>query len=176
MLRALKLIFSRPTYAILAAFISFGLFLFVAWLPNRDLLVLSLSSDIVSFWRLLLQSHRFFATNVTFVSAAITVIVIMLSGINISMLAYYLRRRIETERKSGLGVSGTLVGLVGVGCAACGSVILSSIFGLSAAAGFLGFFPFRGIELGAIGAVMLVVSIVLLGKKIINPAQCKITV
>ncbi len=175
MIRAVTTVLSRPKYAGLAVLVVFGLFLFVSWFPNRELLRFAISSETISFWKLVSYSPQFFVTNSTLVSASITAVVIALSGVNIAMLAYYLQWRITNERKAGIGTIGTLIGLMGVGCAACGSVVLSSIFGLSVAAGFLGFLPFGGIELGVLGAVVLLVSIALLGKKIINPALCKIT-
>ena len=174
MLSALTTVFSRPPYVALAAFVVVALSLFVAWFPNRDLLAFALSSGTISFWKLVAQSHQFFAVNATPSSAVITGTVILLSGINIAMLVYYLKRHVTSERGVGIGVAGTLVGILGVGCAACGSIVLSSIFGLSAAAGFLGFLPFGGVELGVLGALTLAVSIVLLGKKITNPALCNI--
>ncbi|MDP3995007.1 MAG: hypothetical protein Q8P78_00115 [bacterium] len=174
MVHAFKTVFANSRYAVLAFTVSLALFVFVAWLPNLQLLAFALASDTLSFWRLVWQTPRFFAVNTTFFTAAVTATVIVFSGINIAMLAYYLKRRIKTQRAAGVGIAGTLVGLLGVGCAACGSVILSSIFGLSAATGFLGFFPFNGVELGVIGAAALALSIRLLAKKIQNPDVCAI--
>jgi len=174
MMAGIITVFSHWRYAALAAFVALGLFLFVAWLPNRALLGFALSSETLSFWRLVWQSPQFFVVNETRTSAFIALAVIMLSGVNITMLVYYLKWRIHAQRGMGVGIAGTMVGLLGIGCAACGSVILTSIFGLGAAAGFLGVLPFGGLELGVVGIAALLFSIRLLGRRIQNPEQCAI--
>lgn len=75
-------------------------------------------------------------------------------------------------REMGMSLFGTMLGLVGVGCASCGSVVLSSIFGLGATAGFLALLPLRGLEFSFISIILLIVSITLVSKKIIDPVVC----
>lgn len=166
--------FSRGRYAALALLIAAALFLAVTWLPNRALLAFALSSETISFWRLIWQSPQFFVVNETGASAGVALAVIALSAINASMLAYYLARRVRSERGAGVGIAGTVVGLLGIGCTACGSIILSSVFGFGAAAGFLGFLPLGGLELGAVGIFALIFSIRLLSRRIQNPDVCAI--
>ncbi|MBI1961236.1 MAG: hypothetical protein HYS45_00875 [Parcubacteria group bacterium] len=174
MIRGIIIVFSRWRYAALAAFVALGLFLFVVWLPNRELLGFALSSETISFWRLVWKSPQFFAANETRTSAFIALAVIILSAANIAMLAYYLKWRIRTQRGMGVGIAGTMVGLVGIGCTACGSIILSSIFGFGAVASFLGVLPFGGLEFGAIGIVALLFSIRLLSLRVQNLEQCAV--
>ena len=82
-----------------------------------------------------------------------------------------MKRKMNNQIK---GVIGIIVGFLGVGCASCGSLILSSIFGLSVTASFIGFLPFKGLELGILGIVILLISIYLVAKKIQDPLMCKI--
>ncbi len=174
MIRGIIMVLSRPRYALFAAVVAVALFLLVAWLPNRALLGFALSSETLSFWRLVWQSPQFFAVNETRTSAFVALAVIGLSATNIAMLAYYLKWRIHSQRGMGVGIVGTIIGLLGIGCTACGSIILSSIFGFGAAASFLGALPFGGIELGVVGILALVFSIRLLGRRIQNPEQCAV--
>jgi len=67
---------------------------------------------------------------------------------------------------------GAIVGLVGVGCASCGSVILSSVFGFTVAAGILTFLPFKGLEFSFVSLIFLGMSIVWLGRKISRGIAC----
>lgn len=60
------------------------------------------------------------------------------------------------------------VGLLGIGCDACGLVILSSIFGLSATAGFIGILSLAGLEFGLLGIIILTISIYLVAKKSVS--------
>ncbi|MBI2050976.1 MAG: hypothetical protein HYT31_04180 [Parcubacteria group bacterium] len=174
MMRGIAIVFSQWRYAALAASIALGLFLFIAWLPNRALLGFALGSETISFWKLIWQSPQFFVANETRTSAFIALAVIILSATNTALLAYYLKRRIHSQRGAGIGLAGTVVGLLGVGCAACGSIILSSIFGLGAAASFLGVLPFGGLEFGVVGILALAFSIRLLSRRIQDPDACAV--
>jgi len=57
-------------------------------------------------------------------------------------------------------------GILGVGCGACGSVILSSIIGLSASWTLIGVLPLHGAEFSMLAVVMLAYSILSLSRKL----------
>jgi len=151
-----------------------ALFLASTWIPNRTLVLFSIQSDLISFWNLMVQSPAIFFSNTSVFGAAFTLLVIVLSGLNMAMLLYYLRRKIILEKNAGTGVVGIVVGLMGVGCVSCGSVILSSVIGFAATARIIGVLPFGGLEFGVVGILLLLFSIIQLSKKIINPAVCRI--
>ena len=65
-------------------------------------------------------------------------------------------------------------GVLGMGCAACGSFLLTSIFSLFGASWLLSYLPLDGGEFGILGVILLAVSLYLTAKKIQNPAVCKI--
>ena len=177
MLDSIKTVFSRPWYVIAGLSVALALFLFAVWFPNTSLIEYIFSSSNLSFigkLEFLWNSLGFFTENFTLYSQAIIILVSVLSGINIAMLVFYLRRRAAQDRAAGIGILGTIIGMFGFGCVACNSVILSSILGVTAAAGFIGILPFNGSEIGIIGIIFLVISIVLIYKKISNPAMCKI--
>lgn len=89
-------------------------------------------------------------------------------------MIFYLRRRISLEKNTGVGWIGMILGFLGVGCTSCGSLVLSSIFGLAATASFIGILPFRGLEFGILGALLLLFSTYLIVKKIQNPLLCQV--
>lgn len=174
---SLKLVFSRLSYLILAGVITLLLLLLAIWLPNlkffKQLLLsnhYSFSAKLDIFW----LSLGFLKTNFTPLSRVFTILTAILSGINIALLIFYLKRRFQLVRAAGPGLIGTLAGLLGVGCTSCGSVILSSIIGISASTSLLSFFPLQGAEFGILGSLIILFSIYLIAKKIQNPLVCKV--
>lgn len=170
-------VFKRPWYILLAGLITLTLLLLAIWIPNIPFVSHVIESNIYALQAkagILVASLGFFKTNFTVLTQSVTITVAVLTGINVAMVVYYLKRRIELEKSVGTGAMGTIVGVLGIGCASCGSVILSSIFGLSATASVLGVLPFKGAEFGLLGIVILVVAIYLVSKKIQNPLVCNI--
>jgi len=172
-----KTVFSRSWYIIIAIITAFLLLLLAIWLPNLSFLKHVAVSDSYSFGNkaaIFWSYFGFLGTNFTPLTRTFTIVISLLSGINVAMLVFYLKNRIKLERSAGVGILGVITGLLGVGCASCGSVLLSSFIGLSASAAFTGFLPLRGAEFSIIGMLILLVSIYLIAKKIQNPLTCKI--
>jgi len=63
-------------------------------------------------------------------------------------------------------------GLFGVGCAACGTFVLSPVLSFVGASGLIALLPFGGEEFGALGVAMLAFSLVLTARKIGEPLAC----
>lgn len=115
-------------------------------------------------------------TNFTLLSASYTIAIAVLFGINLSMIVYYLKRRITNIKQSGIttGFLGITSGIIGIGCAACGSVLLMSILALFGASWVISLLPLRGGEFGIFGVILLALSLYTIAKQIQNPAVCKI--
>jgi hypothetical protein len=104
------------------------------WLPNRGLLFdVLVSSEVglmskLSFW---FGLHESLFTNFTVLTATYTVVIAILFGVNVSLLWYYVakaRRVSKVDRTLTLtGVGGFVSGLFGIGCAACGTILLSGL-------------------------------------------------
>jgi hypothetical protein len=179
LIQALQKVFRRPTYLILALITSMAVFLFAVWLPNIRLIVRVLgSSDIPFLDRLELPLNLIgsIATNFTLLSASYTIAIALLFGINLAMVIYFLKRRIKEVEQSGIatGFLGIASGVLGMGCAACGSFLLTSILTFFGVSGILVYLPLAGGEFGILGVVLLAVSVYMTAKKIENPAVCKI--
>lgn len=107
-------------------------------------------------------------------SAPLVPVVALLFGWNVGLLFHRLQGKIREERAAGAGVVGLVVGLLGVGCAACGSVLLTTLFGAGAAVAVLGALPLGGIEFGVVGVLVLLGSIHHVSRKIAEPDACAI--
>ena len=178
-LQALQNVFRKPTYVILTLTTSMAVFLFAVWLPNFRLLVSVIGSSDISLsdkLELPLNLIGSIATNFTLLSASYTIAIAFLFGINLAMVTYYLQRRIKEVEQSGIatGFLGIGSGVLGMGCAACGSLLLTNILTLFGVSWLLSYLPLAGAEFGILGVVLLAVSLYMTAKKIQNPAVCKI--
>lgn len=173
---SIKTVFKKPVYVLIAGVASFILVAISAFLPQRELLAFVFKYD--SFkWssRFKILKDLLFNVSITMKTPGkiIFVLLVILTGISIALLAYYLKRRLHFGLESGASIGGIILSVMGVGCASCGSVILSSIFGFSATIAFIGFLPLGGIELGLIGLGLLVWSIYSISQKIQKQIVCK---
>lgn len=178
-LQALQKVFRKPTYVMLSLGICVVVFVFATWLPNFRLLISVLGSPDVPFsdkLELPLNLIGSIATNFTLLSATYTIAIAILFGINVAMLSFFLRRRIDDAKQSGFGTGflGITSGVLGMGCAACGSFLLTSVLSLFGVSGVLAYLPLVGGEFGILGVILLAVSLYMTAKKIQNPAVCKI--
>lgn len=178
-LQALKKVFRNPAYTLLALFISVTVFVFATWLPNIRLIVRIMNHPGISFSdkvALPVNLIGSIATNFTLLSAIYTIIIAILFGMNVAMVAYFLKRRIVEVQQAGIGTGflGITSGVLGMGCAACGSFLLTSILSLFGASWLLSYLPLAGGEFGILGVILLAISLYLTARKIQNPAVCKI--
>ncbi len=177
--QALQKVFGRPMYVLLALITSAAVFAFAVWLPNLSLIVKIMGhpgitlSQKLSLPASLLGS---IVTNFTPLSATYTIAIAILFGMNVAMIAYFLKRRIDDVRQAGFGTGflGITSGVLGMGCAACGSFLLTSILSLSGTSWLLSYLPLAGGEFGILGVILLAISLYLTAEKIQNPAVCKI--
>ena len=178
-IQALQKVFRRPTYILLALITSATVFAFAVWLPNIPLIVKVMGHPGIPLTQNLdlpISLLGSIVTNFTLLSASYTIAIAILFGLNLGMIVYFLRRKISEVRQSGIttGFLGVMSGVVGVGCAACGSFLLTSGLAFIGASGILAFLPLAGGEFGILGVILLALSIYLTAKQIQNPAVCKI--
>ncbi len=175
----LQKVFQKPPYILIALATSVIVFVFAVWLPNIPLIVEVMGHSSVSFSQridLPISLLGSIATNFTLLSASYTIAIAVLFGINLAMIIYFLRRRIVEVKQSGIatGFLGITSGVVGMGCAACGSLLLMSILSVFGASWILSFLPFNGGEFGILGVILLATSLSMIAKQIQNPAVCRI--
>ncbi len=148
------------------------------WLPNLQLIGLVLSSDVsfiekISF---LFGLYPSLATNFTLVSGTFAILIASLFGINVALLAYYIQevhKKTSTMTEAHItGIGGLISGIIGVGCASCGTLFLGTLLAFFGAAGVITLLPYNGEEFGAIGVLLLLYTSYSLRKKIITPLVC----
>lgn len=98
----------------------------------------------------------------------------LLFGLNAALIAQYMRRQVRLNKAAGASALGVLVGLLGVGCAACGSVLLSSLLGLGVTVGALRWLPMHGLEFTWLGILFIIGSMFSIARKIVEPEACAI--
>ncbi len=172
---AVKIVFSRSGYVLLAVVLLFAALALAAWLPNWRLLFQFVSSaGVPASFKLVWALLWGLSSSTSTFSLISTILVSVLFGLSGSMIVYLIRRDSKLSRAPlTAGLAGVAGGVLGVGCAACGSFILSSILASSAAAGALAVLPLEGGEFSILSIVLLVLSLILVSKKISAPLICK---
>ncbi|MEK7061746.1 MAG: hypothetical protein AAB957_00590 [Patescibacteria group bacterium] len=172
-------IFRKPTYIFIAFVTGFVVFAFAVLLPNIPLIVSIMRHPGIPFsqkFNLPISLLGSITTNFTLLSASYTIAIAILFGINLSIIVYYLRRKIAELKQGGIvtGFLGITSGIIGIGCAACGSVLLTSILALFSASWIITLLPLRGGEFGILGVALLLFTIYTTAQQIQNPAVCEI--
>lgn len=151
----------RPKYLGLIVVITLAILIFFAWTPNRELLWETLRSPSIHpylkrklFWGI---TGSLF-TNLHLFDLVMLVVSASLAGLQTALVVAHVRCKVRMGQVAGLSLIGTLSSLLGVGCSACGSVLLTGILGVSGAA-LLQKLPFKGMELGLLGIAVLALSI-----------------
>jgi hypothetical protein len=171
-------VFREGKYRVLALVVSLLGFAFATWLPNlglvfRNILWGESLRERVELPFLLLGS---IATNFTLFSASTTLLTVSLLGVSAAMIIFSLRMQTTKIQPKGLtsGIFGTVSGALGIGCAACGSIVLTPVVVAFGGVTFLAALPLRGGEFALIGIGLLIISIVMTAQQIEAPKACKL--
>ena len=174
---ALRQVFAHPSYAALAGVLAIAAFLLAVWFPNLGLLAevfAGSNAPLAAKLGIALSLLGGIATNFSLLSAGYTVTIAILFGMSGAMIVYLLKQKrvAAAGRNIAIGSGGVASGVLGVGCAACGSLILGAAFPSLAAAGALAALPLDGAEFGILSVALLAVSLFLVSKSIAEPAAC----
>lgn len=154
--KALREVYRKPGYWVIALLVSGMLFSFTALISNWSLLSHQFSPSLA--WSLLQGSF----STMSRISLASFITLSLLSGVMVGMSIYFLRR--QTRGAAGASVSGLLAGVVAPSCPSC-AIGLLSLLGIG---GFLALFPFKGLELSVLAAIILVCVIMYLSRKVLT--------
>ena len=179
MLREILKVFKDFKYALLATGIALVIFVSAVLLPSTSLLTKILPDHEITIGaktNLVVSLLGSIQTNFTILSASYTIAIAILFGINVVLFIHYIRKQKTGVSKinGAAGIGGLVSGIFGIGCAACGTFILTWILGLVGAAGLLSFLPLGGEEFGIIGVVLLILSIRMIAKKLTEPQTCSV--
>lgn len=173
-------VFSRTSHIVLALALAAIAFAFAVWLPNAGLIteVFSTSEALLAA-KLKVAASLLLSvgTNFTLLSAGYMIAIAILFGVNASMIVHLARRSRGGVGRGNLlaGSGGVASGVLGIGCAACGSFLLSTVLSSFGAAGALVFLPLQGGEFGIVSVILLAVSLLIISRKIASSLTCNIT-
>jgi hypothetical protein len=177
LLRVLAKVFRNPAYDVIAFVVTLGMFVFSVWLPNLKLIAHIVTSDYPLSLKINLPISLLgsISTNFTTLSATYTIAISILFGIDTALVSFFLRHRITEIKQSGIatGFLGIVSGLLGVGCIACGTFVLTNIFVWLGVGGIIQTLPLGG-DLGILGVILLAISIYLTAKHVDDPMVCNI--
>ena len=160
--RAVRLVLSIPLYASIALITSvLGLSLFVLS-QNIQLVRTVVLSDFLPLEnrvKVLVYLYPFIGDAFSPVRSVVLLLSAILFGINITLLLYHFREH-RFSVGSGTGsVLGAIFGILGAGCAACGSVVLTGILSFVGAASILTLLPYDGLSFMIAALLVLLLSI-----------------
>jgi len=169
---AFKKSFASVGYVFIALLIAMVVFSLSVLLPNRELvlqLIFSTDNNVYNVISVLIGLLGSIKTNFTLFSAANIIAISVLFGINAAMLIYLIKIQ-KQQRPFGIttSFSGLMSGIFGIGCAACGTLVLAPFLTFIGAGGVISFLPFGGQEFGMLGVGILAFSIFLVAKNINN--------
>lgn len=170
---AVRKSFAEPSGYVAAALGALFVILLTAALPNLKLLGFTFgASEFPLGLKLRTAAAVLWNGRVVFVheSGWAALPLAALFGLNAALVFRYMRDQVRLNHAAGVSAAGTLIGLLGVGCAACGSVFLASLVG----AGTVAALPFHGQEFAWIGLVLTALATFNIAQHIADPAACKI--
>ncbi|MFW0862262.1 MAG: hypothetical protein ACKKL6_01625 [Candidatus Komeilibacteria bacterium] len=176
-LKAGKLVFKNTRYIITGIIFAFLVYMLSVITNKSGFINFTIKSDMFNFFtRIKLITSSLFSIETNFTSSLsfwVIVLVAIVAGINIAMLVYLLRRQAKATKEAGASFFGIVAGMIGIGCAACGSVILTTLFGLGFTASLISFLPLDGAEFMILALLAMIISVYYVSKKIVNPMVCK---
>jgi hypothetical protein len=170
-------VFALPSYIALAGVLAIIVFLLSVWFPNLGLIAQVFSGSnapLAATLGIALSLIGGIGTNFSWLSAGYTVAIAVLFGLVTAMICYLVRqRRIAAAGQSiAIGSGAAISGVLGIGCAACGSLVVGVIAPALGAAGALAALPLQGQEFGIASVVLLFMSLLLVSKSIAESVAC----
>lgn len=173
-------VFAERPYLALAAVLAVAAFVLAVWLPNLGLVGAVFSDSdtpLADKLGIALSLLGGIATNFSILGAGYTITIAGLFGICTAMIVYLLRRNrgVAAGQNIAIGSGGMASGALGVGCAACGSLVLGGALPFAGAAAALAALPLDGAEFGILSVGLLFLSLLLLSRAIVQPAACALS-
>jgi len=172
---ALRSAFSRPRGVIAFVLGASVIWAIASWLRNFSLLGLIFTNpswtlgERVAFFFLGWATPFLNTSTLTFVFLMAST---MLAGVQTAFVFAIVSDKARAAKAAGKGVIGSFLALLGVGCSACGSIILTTILGAGATTGLLAFLPLGGSEFAILGALILLMLVLYTARQIARPSIC----
>lgn len=172
-LKAGKIIFKKKAYLSIFAVSTILFMIIFILLPKFGTLFSFWGLPYGSFFEKILFSYRlfegFFIEN-SFWEIIYSVSIAILLGLNISFFVFFARSlyagsKISKSLFAGAG-GGGLLAILGGGCAACGTFVISYLLSIFGAQWFILYLPLEGKEFGIIGIILMAVSLGFISQRI----------
>ena len=177
MLVAFKEVFSNFYYVSISLIIAIVIFTIAVIFPNIGFVKAVIIMDGISLYDkalLVFSLYGAIQTNFSLFSATYTILISIMFGVNISLLVFIIKKRagVRFGKNTSTNYFGLIAGALGIGCSACGSLLLTSLLPFLGLGSFLAILPFGGEEFGIISVVILIYTTVSLSKQINKPQVC----
>lgn len=160
--RTIRLVLGIPRYAafaMIAGLVGLTVFVLTQNLTLVSDVIIGGSLPLSNRVAILAGLFPFLGTSFGLAAGLALLVVAALLGVDLAMVAYHVREHGVSLESGGGSAVGALLGTLGAGCAACGPALLVGLLSLFGAAGALTLLPFEGLELTAVAALALVLSI-----------------
>ncbi len=166
-------IFSDFRYILIAFIVALLSFIFAVLMPNLQLVWQVVSGSYLIKEKILFVFSLLGAitTNFTFFSALYTIIISLLFGMNMAMIVYVIKQRTLKKGSLATSIAGGFSGVLGIGCAACGTLIINSLLPFVGAS-FIALLPWKGQEFGVVSVLLLLMSFCFIIRSISQPKVC----
>jgi hypothetical protein len=179
LLRPVREIFLSPHYLIawlVLIFVIFSLALFYPNLPTISYLWTQGQLSVGFKFNFLMALYGGALTNFSYTLLTTTIIITALTATQIILLYQLIKtqgRLIVTIRKSGtITFLGAVLATLGLGCAACGALILGSLLSITGGSWILTYLPWHGQEVAFLAIFILSLSNYFLLRQLIAPKVC----
>lgn len=175
----LKKVFAKPIYLSIALTVSYCIFVIVTVSPNLQLVKIVFGSDTISFSQklsVLISLTGAIKTNFTVLGAVSLITLAVLSGMYVSMLIYLIKNKLTNQLKSRAvtGILASISGIIGIGCMACGTFLLSSLIPVISTPIIIKYLPLAGGEFTLVGIVLLIFALYQIAKQVDSANVCVI--
>jgi hypothetical protein len=175
--QSLRQVFGSYRYIIVAIATALLAFSLSVWLRNVGLIAAAFTSPLFGFSDRLLLLLRLLGGIVMADTAFVAILTIgmsLLFGMNIALLTYYFvqRRKLPAAKESATTIGGLIVAVFGIGCSACGTLVLSAILSSVGATGLLVLMPLGGGEFLIISIGLLSASVYWMARSIQTSVVC----
>ena len=158
--RTARLVLGIPAYAALAVVAAVLALSVFTLSQNLSVLSFALSGTVSpgAAVGILLDQFPVLGPRYDLVTGFALVLIAGMVGVNLALVTYHVRVHGLSAEGGGGSAVGVFLGLLGAGCAACGSAILVGVLSLVGAAGLATLLPFDGLEFSALAVVALLLS------------------
>jgi hypothetical protein len=169
-------VFSQARYIVLALISALLVLVAITIAWNYRFFLIYLSDPAVTFSDALVRTTSLFSqffVSLLFDNHSLALVAALLMGVYVALLVAHVRTQRKLPTSGTLtGLAGVVVGVLGSGCAACGTLVLSALF--SGTTGIaLALSRYTGM-LQWLGVLILALGIMLLARTINKPAVCKV--